>query len=463
MGMLSRVVWSEGMHLSQHHFQLQSRYFEESASFALSSLFFGGYGVSELSLDPDALLGGSVFLRRARGIMPDGLPFDIPGGDPAPDPLVLKGRLSPDRERHLVYLTIPPFRPGGVNCLSGEEGEGPRTTASAPDARFRMVTVSATDEVSGVDEQSVALGRKNFRLAVEGEELGDRVALPVARLRRDGAGDILFDSAYIPPLLQLRGSERLVEIVARLVEMLESRAVALSEERMAADAQGGDAREMVALWLSHAVHSSLAPLRHHLEGKRGHPEVLYQELARLAGALCTFTLDTEPGAVPRYDHEGLDLTFGGLERMIRQGLQVVAPTSRIVVPLTAPRPLLHTGSVTDPRAFKGGSAWYLAVRSSLPMAELAAQVPRLLKVCSAKHIVRLVKEGLPGIGLEHVAAPPGGLTPDPGVQYFLMDRNEPCWASVRDSGEVGVYVPQSVADAALEVVILLPERDTAPS
>jgi type VI secretion system protein ImpJ len=27
---LSRVVWHEGMHLAQHHFQAQNRYFEDS-------------------------------------------------------------------------------------------------------------------------------------------------------------------------------------------------------------------------------------------------------------------------------------------------------------------------------------------------------------------------------------------------------------------------------------------------
>ena len=39
MKQLSKVVWSEGMHLAPHHFQLQSRYFEDSIRFALASLF----------------------------------------------------------------------------------------------------------------------------------------------------------------------------------------------------------------------------------------------------------------------------------------------------------------------------------------------------------------------------------------------------------------------------------------
>ena len=85
MRVLSPVVWSEGMHLAQHHFQAQGRYFEELTEYALSSLFFQPYGLVRCELDGDALLNGSAALTHARGIMPDGLPFHFPeDAPPAP-------------------------------------------------------------------------------------------------------------------------------------------------------------------------------------------------------------------------------------------------------------------------------------------------------------------------------------------------------------------------------------------
>jgi type VI secretion system protein ImpJ len=83
----SKVVWSEGMHLAQHHFQAQSRYFEASAAFALSRLFFKPYGFIQLNLDEEAIREGSIAVLEARGVMPDGLAFDFPQGDPLPTPL----------------------------------------------------------------------------------------------------------------------------------------------------------------------------------------------------------------------------------------------------------------------------------------------------------------------------------------------------------------------------------------
>src|SRR5690349_22823224 len=102
MKQLSRVVWNEGMHLAQHHFQAQSRYFEDAVQFALSSLFFAPYGLAGCELDADAIRNDTVALIHARGILPDGLPFDIPASDGAPQQLGIRELFSPTQDSHLV-------------------------------------------------------------------------------------------------------------------------------------------------------------------------------------------------------------------------------------------------------------------------------------------------------------------------------------------------------------------------
>src|SRR5258705_1765871 len=71
MRSLSRVVWSEGMYLGPHHFQVQSRYFEDSTKFAVSSLRFAPYGLAGCDLDADALQNGTLSLLHARGMFSD--------------------------------------------------------------------------------------------------------------------------------------------------------------------------------------------------------------------------------------------------------------------------------------------------------------------------------------------------------------------------------------------------------
>ena len=192
MKQLSRVVWNEGMHLAQHHFQAQSRYFEDAIQFALSSVFFAPYGLAGCELDGEAIRNDTVSLIHARGVLPDGLPFDIPASDAAPESLDVRELFSPTQESHLVLLTIPAYRPDRPNFeLNGE------TNGSL--ARYSAESAAMLDDTTGRDERPVSVGRKNFRLTLDTEALEELVSLPIARVRRDGAGHFMYDPEYVPP------------------------------------------------------------------------------------------------------------------------------------------------------------------------------------------------------------------------------------------------------------------------
>lgn len=435
------------MHLSQHHFQMQARYFEEAAAFQATALHFGAWGVAGVELDSDALMNGTVALNHARGLFPDGLAFQLPEGDPLPAPFPVAERFSPTADRQLLYLAIPPHRSGGANCPPDEDDE--------VDARFRPEVRAVRDEVTGNGDAAVAFARKNLRFVLEGEEAAGALLLPVARIRRDGAGHFVYDAEYVPPVLQVGASPRLVNRLDQLIQMLEARGEALSSERSASKgAADYGSREVATFWLAHAIHAALPGLRHHLENRRGHPERLFVELARLAGALCTFSLDGHPRDLPLYAHDDLEGCFGALDRHIRAHLQLFLPQNRVSIPLDATRELLRTGTVTDRRCF-GKAHWFMGVRSTLSEGELAGAVPRLMKVCSAKHIARLVKEAYPGIGIRHLPSPPSELAPRVGTVYFALERVEPCWSSMVESAEVGIYVPAAIPSAEVDLLVVI--------
>jgi type VI secretion system protein ImpJ len=436
---LTPVVWHEGMHLAQHHFQAQSRYFEELASFVLAELYFKPYGVAACEFDVEALRNDTLALRHARGIMPDGLVFHFPD-EALPEPREVRSLFSPTQDSHLVLLAIPPLRPGRQNCADGDGFPPPEPP------RFRPATREVTDEATGADAKPVAFAQKNFRLLLDAEDAAGLVTLPLARVRRDGSGHFVFDDAYVPPSLQIGASPRLVALLAGLVEGLGQRVDSLAAER--ADAPG----ELVNHWLASAVNISLGPLTHQLRTRRAHPEQLYAELLRLAGALCTFSLEAHPRDLPMYDHDRLDECFGALEERIRQLLDVVAPSSSVRIPLRATGDSFFAGTVTDSRCL-GAVQWFLGVRSSESPAEVSARVPRLVKVCSSKFIERLVREAFPGLPLQHVLSPSPEISPRPGMEYFAIPRSGPCWASIVETREVGVYAPASIPDAELELVI----------
>jgi len=448
MKFLSPVVWSEGMHLAQHHFQMQSRYFEDLTGFTVGSLFFRSWGLAGIELDAEALLNGTVSFTHARGLMPDGLVFNFPE-DPPPEPLEIGGRFSPVQDSHLVHLTIPPLRLGAANCaVDGEKG--------TESLRYTVSTRAVPDELTGADEKKVGFARKNFRLELDDGSAEDRITLPIAKVRRDGRGHFVYDPDYVPPCVQIGASQALLRLGTRLVEMLDAKSDAMLRERQASARPLAEwaAREVANFWLTHTVNAATSSIRHMLRGRSAHPEQFYTELARLAGALCTFSMDAHPRDLPPYEHEDLAGTFGELDRQIRRHLEIIIPTDSIVVPLSVVAPSFHTATIADDRCFANTATWYLGVRSSSPRADVVTGVPKLVKVCSAEHIMRLVKEGLPGLTLEHDPSPPSSLSPRIGSHYFRVLTKGPCWTLMAKTRNAGVYVPGAIAEAELELTIV---------
>ena len=105
-------------------------------------------------------------------------------------------------------------------------------------------------------------------------------------------------------------------MLQRLVEILEEKSAVVTQEQQTGGTfqTGMSARQVAQFWFLHAINSSLTPLRHILLAKHRHPEEMFREMSRLAGALCTFSLDSSPRSLPAYNHydpgPGFDLPRG---------------------------------------------------------------------------------------------------------------------------------------------------------
>jgi len=442
------------MHLAQHHFQTQSAYFEQLAGAALSQLFAAPYGLLDCELDASALLNDALAIVSARGIMPDGTPFSFPD-EPAPIPLPLADIFSPTRSSHLLLLALPAEQVGRANCdLSGTNG------TARPDLRFSVVERAIPDETTGGDVRQVQLARKNFRLMLDSDVPDGLVTMPIARVQRDGSGHFAFDPRWVGPCLRVSANRRLRELVARTVQILDERAAAIVAERTtSAGAAEYAPREVASFWFLHAVNTTLPELRHYQRTGSAHPEQVYLLLSQLAGALCTFSLTSTPRDLPAYDHDEPEPCFDALERHIRTHLDVIFPVAPISLPIRALEPSFYAATVGDARCFGPRAHWFLGLRSSASAADVITRVPRLVKICSTKFIARLVKEAYPGLAIEYVAAPPPDIAPRLGTHYFTIRPVEPCWKSIVDTQELGIYVPAALPDVALDLKVVLERRD----
>jgi len=437
------------MYLGPHHFQAQSRYFEDAVHFAADTLWFSPFGLLGYQLNAEALRNGTLLLTHARGLFEDGLPFDMPSSDPLPEPRQVEQLFPPTSDTLMSYLAVPKRKLLGGNCAldSGSNANGTRYVAEE-----RPVF----DEITGGDEKPVRFGRKNIRFLFEGENGNEYQLLPLARILRDGAGHFIFDEKFIPPVIRFNASETLMGIVRRLIEILTQKNTSFTGAITGYDRQqsGMSAQQTQTFWFLHAVNSGLAALRHLYLSKQGHPEELYMEMLRLGGALCTFGLDSSAANLPLYDHLDLQACFETLDIHIREHLELVVPTNCISVKLDQVDRYFWEADLKDSRFF-GQCRWFFSAASDIGEAELITGIPALVKVCSARFVPELVKRALPGLRLTHVATPPASLSPRITNQYFSIVRSGPCWDHLMETRRVGIYIPGDIPRPDLELLVLL--------
>ncbi len=454
MGKAQKVVWTKGMFLMPQHFQAQDEYFEQALQFRATTSNFANWGLSGIGIDEASLVNGLFTLRHCEGVMPDGLMFEMPSGDELPHGRPVEEMFPPTQTTLDVYLAIPQERPAGRNyAILTKEPDGSNGQVSA---RYVAETRPVIDATMGADEKPIQVGKKSFRLLFEGESLEGFTCMRVAQISRSPAGTYVLSPKFIPPLLDIVASDYLMMLVRRQVEVLTAKSASLSMPRKQRGRDVADftTTEVANFWLLHTVNSYLPELKHIWKVRRGHPDVLYRVMLRLAGALTTFAINQSVRDFPDYDHNGLGECFTALDARIRELLETVLPSKCVTIPLQLSDRLVWSGSIPDERYLKD-SQFILSVSASMAVDELIAKVPQLTKLSSPNEITRLVRNSLPGVTLRHLPSPPAAVPVRLDNQYFSLVQSGPLWDSLGQARAVSVFVPGEIADPKLELLVVL--------
>jgi type VI secretion system protein ImpJ len=449
MRQLQQVIWSKGTFLTPQHLQANDHFLESVLQFRLEILNFCPWGFQELHFDQEALASGTVALTRATGLFPDGLPFDIPDSDPAPDPKPLAPFFDSEQTTADIYLAIPEHRERGLNVSVAEH---------SADTRYISQIVDLRDDNTGGSLKPVQVARKSMRFLVQGESREGCTCLRAARIKRTAAGSLQQDPQFVPPLLSVSASDFLMGITRRLVEILSAKSSILAGGRRQRSANLADftAADIASFWLLYTVNSYLPLLRHYYETGRAHPEKLYRLLASMGGSLSTFSLKIQPHDLPAYDHDELGPCFSDIDEKVRELLETVVPSNFVALPLKLVQPSIYATAIEEDK-YLVGTKMFLAVNSTLSETELAKKVPQLVKLSSGTQVGQLVRRALPGIPLTHMLKPPASIPVKLNYQYFSLNQSGPAWEAVGKGRNLAAYVPGDIPAPQLELVILLPE------
>ncbi len=449
MRRLQPVIWAKGTFLSPQHLQAQDIFHEDLLQFRLDALNFLPWGFRSLSINREALAGGNLAIDSASGIFPDGLVFDIPDSDHAPLPKPLAGYFEPTHDTIDVHLAVPAWRLGSVNIA----------TSLNPNADTRYVAEvdRLRDENDSQIERPVQVARKNFRLLVDAEAREGTPAIKVARVTRAENGILQLDSNFVPPLLDIQASEYLMSMARRLLEILTAKSGELSATRRQKSKGLAEftASDVASFWLLYTVNTFLPPMRHLFEVRRGHPEILFNTMNALAGALTTFSKTILPRDLPLYDHRDLGARFSDLYEKIRYLLETAIPSNCVALPLRFSRTSIYQTSIEEDKYLQD-TRMYLAIQAEIPRADLIGKAPEI-KVCSADRLDHLVRNALGGLAMRHMPNPPNAIPVKLNYQYFSLNQDGPCWEAIRRARNLAAWVPADFQNPQLELIIVMPE------
>ena len=426
----NKIIWSEGMFLRPQHFQQQTRYLENFIENRCSAFGKHAWGFSELKIDEPLLGLGKFAVTEARGIFPDGTPFNIPELDDPPPPK----DISEVVHNSVIYLNLPLKRSSAVDVdLSGEYVGLTRNLSRD----YEVVDTTATGAEYATSK--IEVGKLHLKYLLEEEQRSDYACLGMARIVECKADkSIVLDSTYIPTVVDCQAAIGLTNLLKELSGLLHHRGEALAG-RVSVSGRGGAAE--IADFLFLQVVNRYTPLLSHLSQFTGfHPEAFYRLLLELSGELATFTRENRRSVdFPPYQHHDLCKSLTPVMDDLRKSLTRVLEQTAISIPMKEKKYGVRVAVIKDKDLFDSAS-WVIAVRADMPTEALRKDFPSQVKIGSVEQIRELVNVQLHGIKVHPLPVAPRQIPYHSGSIYFEMEKQGKYWESLKESGGLATHI-----------------------
>ena len=431
---LRKPVWTEGLFLTQHHFQSQDRYHEDYVNERFHAALPQSWGVIQLEIDERGLSAGQFRLNQITAILPDGTPISCGVElDDAPAPRQVDAAFAAHMTSLAVHLALPHESDASANV-----DLEPKPGSIARHARQER---RVADGNTGIAQQDVPWARPNFKLLIGDERREAFDSLQIAELVRGTGGSIVLRDTFVPPVLRLRASPFLLTGFGRVLRAMTTRQRALASSRRqrsaaAIDFQASDAAKF---WLLNALNESIPAVAHLVDHGEAHPEDAYLVLAELIGKLCTFAVDGDPTTIPKFNLLALGDVFEPMFARALSLLNAVIAERYVEIPLQRRDDGMHLGKIEESSILR--YEFFLAVSGTLPEADVRDRLPKLSKVASWGQIGALLNSAVNGIRIELEYRPPGALPARPGLMFFKLQKTPDYWLDIQGTGTIALYHP----------------------
>jgi type VI secretion system protein ImpJ len=450
--MPNKPIWTEGLLISQHHFQQQDRYHEALLRDRLSAVVHYSWGIVDIEIDEAALASGNFRLKRFAAIWPDGESVRCGEGteDAGPPPRPFEAHFTADAAKLEIFIALAHESDAAGNVADGEE--------TAAGRRYARLGRTVSDVNGGGSPQEVDTARPNIRIFFGNERHDGFSTIRLAELVRKPNGQPMVRDNYVPPVLHLAAAPFLHNGLHRVLSAITARQRQLAQERKqrvqgSVDFHASDTRKF---WLLHTLNGAIPPLTHLLATPSVHPEEAYLLLASLIGQLSSFAADADPSNLPKFNYLELGDAFEVMFARVLSLLSGSIEQHYTEIPLEHRADGMFIGKVTEPKHLQ--QEFFVAVKASLADALVRERFPQVMKMAGWNHIYDVVKQARHGVRVEIEWSPSGALPVKPGILFFRVRREGPFWEEIAKTASIALYVPNEPdwRDAVVSVYVVDP-------
>ncbi len=452
MSKAEKILWGEGLFLRPQHFQLQDLYHEQRLNQTLHACLPFAYGIQQLKIDESQLGAQILALEQVQMIWQDGEIYAAPSQDLLPEPI----QLDPlnIRAEMQVYLALPNLQANKQNVAHDD---------TAQSGRYHSFLHESHDLFTDAPAAEITLLRRRAALKLlepqiePQQDLDGYHYIAIAKIKRQHAGQFELDPHFIPPILHIHASDRLMNNLKHTLNVIQAKIKTIQSnnrenEQKIIEFRSGD---IVSFWLVNALNTAYASLNHLYQHAQIHPERLFFELLRLSGSLLTFSTAYQVEHLPQYQHLDLEHSFSQLDRILRELLDTIISNRYISISLSETRPSYWVGQL-DSDKINRDARLYLALSSrSMQTHELIQIVPLRVKVGNSVDVEQRVVSALPAIPLHHMMQVPTAIPVRSGVSYFEIEPHHALYQRMLDAQSICIYVPAGFQDISLELIAVV--------
>ena len=442
MSWYSKVAWSEGLFLRQHHLQQGDRYVEQFIENRTRNISPYPWGFAAIEIDRDLAHQNKFALRRASGIFQDGTPFDMPGSSPLPMAIDLPA----GTEKQLIWMTMPA---ASVNSREVDMAEA--TSGS----RYVRDIETVIDSSSGLHvEEEVEVAHPRISFEVRKTPKAGFHCLKVARVLEVRDKSVIFDETFAPPVLVSRAHPVVAGWLDRVIGWIETKLETLA--RYAADPSSGGGLQTFDYFMLQMLNREINVLRHMRHSRYTHPVDIYQELLRISGELWTFSPKRLAPEYIEYDHDLPEASFEPVLADIQRLLSLDIGRA-IRLNLTELTANAYMAQVPDRTLFRNAT-FVIEVAASKSLTQIQQQFPALCKIGPNTKMKEIVQTHLPGVEIIHIPTPPRQIRSVSDHVYFYLDKSSPLWPEFSVASGLGLHFAGDWPDLQLDLWAIMEDR-----